>query len=179
MKPSLSSLLLACALAAANSSYAASAVSLSSGFRTCIDIGKVRLMTDLMRTAWDPLFRQRNSIEAAFVGRIKPGSLAIDALDPSDPDTAATEARVVLTGRDRLLGLPILALSAITCEGGCGLSIWTLELGKLRLKDKKRLLAWVRTAPQTIWDTDPDTPIKVQFVENPGGGVSLVCDTST
>lgn len=170
--------MLVCALATATSCCASSTVSLGSGFRTCVDMNKVQLMADLMRMAWDPLFRQRNSIQAAFVGRIKPGTLTIDALNPSNPDTAATEARAVLTGQDRLLGLPILAVSAITCEGGCGLSIWTLELGKLSLNDKKRLLTWVRTAPQTIWDTDPDTPIKVQFVDNPDG-VSLVCDTST
>ena len=144
-----------------------------------MDLNKVSMMSSLMQIAGDAPSTQGKPFGPAFIGRIKPGSLSVKRLDPEKSNTDATKARIELLGKDKLLGLPILAASAVTCDGGCGLAIWTLELGKLRLEDKKRLLTWVHTAPRTIWDTDPDTPIKVQLIEQTNGQVSLVCDTST
>lgn len=179
MRPLLTVALMGMAFMIVPGAHASRELSLSQGFRTCVAVRDVGLMSDLMRTVWDLPFRKSGAFEKEHGSRIKTGTLTQSRLGPLDSSMASTEARVELSGQDKLLGIPARAVSAVTCEEGCGISVWELEFGKLSLSDIRRLRTWVRAAPKTAWDMDPGSPIAVQLVVRATGEVSLVCDIST
>lgn len=177
MKTLLLILLLGSNVTFADESQIPNELSLSDGFRTCVDIGNVGLAHNLMRSIWDEHYKKRNSFEIAHSSQIKPNTLVIEPASLPGIDDAMW-ARVELKGRFLVAGVPARAVTATTCAGGCGLSMWTLEFGKLSLENKKRLLTWVHNSPRTIWDSSPETPIKVQFMEATDGAVELFCNVS-
>ena len=119
---------------------------------------------------------QRRGHSSTLTHHFPGGHRAANVLDQGD----GSKDRLHCSLRQRnLLGIPARAVSAVTCEEGCGISVWELEFGKLSLSDIRRLRTWVRAAPKTAWDMDPGSPIAVQLVVRATGEVSLVCDIST
>ena len=119
MRPRLTVALMGMAFMIVPGAHASRELSLSQEFRTCVAVRDVGLMSDLMRTVWDLPFRKSGAFEKEHGPRIKTGTLTQSRLGPLDSSMASTEARVELSGQDKLLGIPARAVSAVTCEEGC------------------------------------------------------------
>ena len=142
------------------------AASLEAAFHTCVGMKDHPIAGALMRAVGDAGARD------AFVSR-HAATVAELSVERSPGYTTLT-AR--LAGRVSIAGAPVSAIYAATCEQGCPLAIWGLELDGLSAAQRNGLERWVRDAPTT--DSGSRGPVKVQLNTTTDGATVLVCDLS-
>ena len=140
--------------------------SLESAFRTCVGLYGDPLAGALMRTISDPSTRQAFEPEHAR---------AVSALK-IERDHGYSTATATLRNGISIVGVPVRAIYASTCQLECPLAVWGLELGALKPEQLRQLRGWVASAPATHTDVHGD--IKVQLGTTPEGETLLVCDVS-
>ena len=162
-----------CATLAGPAASSPKTTSLEYGFRTCLELPRVTLAGDLMRSIWDS--NVRSSFMPTHQSVLRPNSLMLTPLE-AEGTGSLTTAKVLFKQPVRVAGVRALALTATTCADGCGWANWTLEFGTLNRKDRARLASWVRSAPST--EDEASGIIKVQLVTDENLQTSLVCDIS-